>query len=75
MTPLRRAPRLWAHASGGFVERKYLLAEASQGDGRGNGGQLEVAQDAGNYRLLVKVARLGATASAQRVCALPSATQ
>jgi hypothetical protein len=41
MTPLRRAPRLWAHTGVGFVERKYLLAKAGRGNGRWNGGQLE----------------------------------
>jgi hypothetical protein len=52
MTPLRRAPRLRAHAGVSFVEREYLLAEAGRGDGRWNGGQLEMAQDAGDDRLL-----------------------
>ena len=36
----------------GFIEGKYLLAEAGRGDGRWNGGQLKVVQDAGNHRLL-----------------------
>jgi hypothetical protein len=52
MTPLRRAPRLWAHAGVGFVEHAYLLAEAGRGDGRWNGSQLEMAQDPGHHQLL-----------------------
>jgi hypothetical protein len=50
MTLLRRAPRLWTHAGVGVVEREYRLAEAGRVDGRGNGGQLQVAQDAGSHR-------------------------
>ncbi len=33
-------------------EREYLLATTGRGNGRWNGGQLEVAQDAGHHRLL-----------------------
>jgi hypothetical protein len=32
----------------GLVKRKYLLATTGRGNGRWNGGQLEVTQDAGN---------------------------
>jgi hypothetical protein len=53
MTPLRHAPRLWAHTGVGFVERTYLLAKAGRGNGRWNGGQLEVTQDAGGDRKIL----------------------
>ena len=36
----------------GFVESEYLLATTGRGNGRWNGGQLEVTQDAGNHRLM-----------------------
>jgi hypothetical protein len=52
MTPLRCTPRLWAHAGVGFVEGKYFLANTGRGNGRWNGGQLKVTQDACNHRLL-----------------------
>ena len=52
ITTPQHAPRLWTHAGVGFVEHEYLLAEASRGDGRWDGGQLKVAKDAGNHRLL-----------------------
>ena len=32
ITPLRHARRLWTHADVGFVESKYLLAQAGRGD-------------------------------------------
>jgi hypothetical protein len=51
-TPPRRARRLWTHAGVGVVEGTSLLAQAGRGDGRWNGGPLEVAQDAGNHRFL-----------------------
>src|SRR5262249_29224059 len=52
MTPPRRAPHLWAYAGVGVVDHKDLLAEAGRGNGRWDGGQLKVVQDAGNHRLL-----------------------
>ena len=77
MTPLRRAPRLWSHAGAGFVEGKYLLAKAGRGNGRWDGGQLEMAQDAGNHRLLGDGGQdaQGATAAKRKVARLPPPTQ
>jgi hypothetical protein len=71
----------------GLVESEYLLATTGRGNGRRDGRQLAMTQDARNHRLLGdgsndpqcatsakrQVARPGVTASAQRVCALPSA--
>jgi hypothetical protein len=71
-TPLRRARHLWAHADVGLGEREELLATTGRRNGRRDRRQLEVTQDAGNHRLLVKVARPGTTASAPRVGAFPS---
>ena len=36
----------------GLVKREELLATTGRGNRRWNGGQLEVAQDAGHHRLL-----------------------
>ena len=36
----------------GFVERAYLLVHTGGGNGRGNGRQLEMPQDARDHRLL-----------------------
>ena len=43
MTPLRRAPRLGAHAGVSFIEGKYFLANTGRGNGRRDGRQLEMA--------------------------------
>src|SRR5262245_52984139 len=77
MTPRRRAPRLWAHTGVGFVERTYLLAKAGRGNGRWNGGQLEVTQDAGHHRLLGDSSDDAscATAAKRKVARLPPSTQ
>lgn len=51
-TPLWRAPRLRARAGVGLVEREYLLAATGGGNGRWDGCELEVTQDAREDRLL-----------------------
>ena len=48
-TPPPRARHLRTHAGVCFVEHTYLLAKASRGNGRWDGGQLKVVQDACNH--------------------------
>ena len=83
----QRVRRLLVHAGVGLVERQYLLATTGWGNGRGNGRQLAMTEDTCDHRCMGdggndaqgatsaqrQVARPGATASAQRVGALPSA--
>jgi hypothetical protein len=57
----------------GRVKRVGCLVTMGQGNRRREGGELAKTHEAREHRLLVKVARPGATASAQRVGALPSA--
>ncbi len=47
-----RARRLWTHADVGLVESEYLLATTGRGNGRWNGRQLKVTQDASNHRFM-----------------------
>ena len=51
-TPLLRARLLRAHADVSLVEREYLLAATGGGNGRWEGCELEVTQDARDDRLL-----------------------
>ena len=48
----RRAHRLWATLGWASSNAKSLWATTGQGNRRWNGGQLEVAQEAGQHRLL-----------------------
>ena len=80
-TPPWLARRLWAHAGVGFVEREECLATTGRGHRRWDRRQLAMTQEVRAHRLLEegghdpqrataapgKVARPGATASAQRV--------
>jgi hypothetical protein len=52
LQPLRRAPRLWAHAGVGFVDGQERLAEVGRGKGWRNGRQRAMAENTGNPRRL-----------------------
>ena len=60
-----------------FGEGKNLLTKASRGDGRWDGRQLEMAQDAGDHFLLSDRGNdaQGPTAAKRKVARLPPPTQ
>ena len=64
------------HAGVGLVKYEELLATTDRGNGRWNGGQLEVAQDAGNHRLLGDGGNdaQGVAAAKRKVARLPPPT-
>ena len=59
-----------SHAGVGLVKRAERLATTGRGHGRWNGGQMEVAQDAGQHRLLSDGSKdaQGATAAKRTGC-------